>query len=222
MTGRGDCYIARRTARLRLPETYGRKIAAPFLPRAQQELPGFRLEICECQKRVGSGKRQIPALRIFSVPFHDVENGVLADSEVMADPAVASPFADRLQHFGRESVQLRPPPGLSAELPTNRFSGGQAGFHAFADQVALEGHGAHGDDRDLPPCQPAQRTSRSWVDRPHRESSVTGMESVRRVCARCMIRIRAARSGAPAVGKPDGLCASALRLVLPGPSSGAR
>ena len=49
------------------------------------------------------------------VPFHDVEDRVLADSDVSGDPAVASPFADGLRHLRCEPVRLRPLPGLTAQ-----------------------------------------------------------------------------------------------------------
>lgn len=109
----------------------------------------------------------------------DRGDGVLAETEVTRDPALAAALDDKRQHLGGKPIGLRAVAGLPPErlAPRRRPRSGEAGPNPLAKHVApelrdagehrrhhsavwridLEGHATHRDDRYPPARQPVER-----------------------------------------------------------------
>jgi|HubBroStandDraft_1064217.scaffolds.fasta_scaffold1932543_1 hypothetical protein len=67
-----------------------------------------------------------------TVPLDDPEDRILAQPEPVADLSIGLALADKLQHFGRETVGLDSLTGSPTEDDATLSSRGDAGSHAFA------------------------------------------------------------------------------------------
>lgn len=72
------------------------------------------------------------------MPFHDIRDGVTADSQVSGDPPVAPTLPDSLDDLRSEPVRFRSLPGLPTEFLSPRLRRRQSRPDPFAQQVTFE------------------------------------------------------------------------------------
>ena len=79
-----------------------------------------------------------------AMALHDIEHGVLADAEPVADFPVRLSVIDQFQNARRILIRLDSLARPTPEDDTTRLGCGDTGAHAFAQQIALElGQGGH-------------------------------------------------------------------------------
>ena len=80
------------------------------------------------------------------ITLHDVCHGVLAQSDLATDQAIAAALGDKSENLGCQSIRLRPLSELSTKPLTAGLRCSNSRANTFLDQLMLE-LGDAGDDR---------------------------------------------------------------------------
>jgi hypothetical protein len=72
------------------------------------------------------------------VTFDDICDGILAQSDLAPDQAIAASLCDKCHDFWRQSVGFWPLPRLATQLLAARLGRGDARADALLDQFAVE------------------------------------------------------------------------------------